>query len=510
MATGLDLSGGFTTSINNNQGGFVGVTQSPEGAFTVTSVTSTFLQENTNFNSSALSSKPITMSFAGAGFSDQNQTFNGAGTLGFSQSGRQGLSHVNTQIGTLLGGHSELVGWNEDGLLFELTTGPFAGQFFFAADPNAAGGPVDPSTGMPHDTTFNTFSNSSKIPFLLGTISVACFAANTLIATANGEVAVEDLKEGDELLTLSGVSKLVKWVGNRRVNCRRHPRPSEVMPVRIKAHAFGENLPLRDLLVSPGHSLYVDGVLIPAGFLVNGATVVQEEVDHIHYYHVELDAHDVVLAEGLPAESYLDDENRHAFSNGGEYAALHPDLDPKSWENACAPRVMAGPQLTEVRQRLIDQADKLGYHLIDETDVHLVADGEKIKPCHTVGMRHWFLVPAGARELQLNSNNGVPMHLIADHGDSRCLGVAVSEFKLDGATCELGQVFTGNPYPLESHNDLRWVWTDGSASLAIDLPSDAMSMVEVAVVMSMKSWSRKPSLSVVRSDASVAEIASAG
>jgi hypothetical protein len=510
MATGLDLSGGFTTSINGNQGGFVDATQSPGGAFTVTTVSSTFLHETGQLLGSALSSKPITMSFAGAGFSNQTQTFNGAGTLGYSRSDRGQIEHANGQIQTLLGGQLKLLGWNEDGLLFESTTGPFVGSFFFVADPNAAGGPVDPSTGMPHDTTFNTFSTSSKIPFLLGTISVACFAVNTLIATADGEVAVEDLKEGDKVLTLSGVSKPVKWVGNRRVNCRRHPRPNEVMPVRIKAHAFGENLPQRDLLVSPGHSLYVDGVLIPAGFLVNGATVVQEEVDHIHYYHIELDTHDVVLAEGLPAESYLDDENRHAFNNGGDYAALHPDLDPKSWENACAPRVMAGPQLTEVKQLLIDRADELGYHLIDETDVHLVVDGEKIKPCHTVGMRHWFLVPAGARELQLNSNNGVPMHLTADHGDSRCLGVAVSEFKLNGAACELGQVFTGNPYPLESHNDLRWVWTNGSASLAIELPADAMSMVEVAVVMSMKSWSRKPNLSVVRSDASIEEVASAG
>jgi hypothetical protein len=479
MATGLDLNGLNGLTFDAGDVSLVTATQSAGGAFNVTAANT----PGTNFAGAAGASSPMTFHVEG-NVNNSAQSLSRSPFIEFNLPGNS-YPAVNANM--------KLVGWNADGLLF---SGASGGEFLFIADPNAPSTPIS-SSGMPEDTAF-TANSSVPPPFGLSPITIACFATGTHIRTPRGETGVEALKVGDSVLTLSGVEQVVKWVGERRVNCRRHPRPNEVMPVRIKANAFGENLPLRDLLVSPGHSLYVDGVLIPAGFLVNGATVVQEEVEHIHYHHIELDAHDVVLAEGLPAESYLDDENRHAFNNAGEFAALHPDLDPKSWENACAPRVMAGPQLTEVRQRLIDQADGLGYHVIDDTDVHLLADGERIEPCHTVGERHWFIVPAGSREVRLNSNSGVPMQLIADHGDDRRLGIAVSEFKLDGAACELGQVFASNPYPLESHNDLSWVWTDGSVPLGLAVPADTPTMVELAVLMSMKSWSRKPNLSIVR------------
>ncbi len=92
--------------------------------------------------------------------------------------------------------------------------------------------------------------------------------------------------------------------------------------------AFGDGLPIRDLILSPGHAVFVDGVLVPVGPLVNGATIVQEEVESVRYFHVELDAHDVILAEGLPCESYLDDANRETFANSPQHTALHGRLDP--------------------------------------------------------------------------------------------------------------------------------------------------------------------------------------
>jgi hypothetical protein len=476
MANGLDLNGLNGEQIQANEFVFVGVTQSAGGAYQINSA----LGSLARFASSPTEKYtliPVNSSVQ----SNQSLAFLATVSPG-------GFSQPNGSAGL------KLVGWNEDGLLFAPIAHTGGGdEYVFIGDPNG------PTTvpGIPGNTVFGT-SSSVAAPFGLAPLTPACFAAGTHIRTVQGEIAVEELIVGDSVLTLSGAAKAIKWIGNRRVNGRRHPRPNEVMPVRVKAHAFGENLPLRDLLVSPGHSIYVDGVLIPAGFLLNGATVVQEDVETIYYYHIELDAHDIVLAEGLPAESYLDDENRHAFSNGADHTALHPDLDPKSWENACAPRVMAGPQLTDVKQRLIDQADGLGYHLLDATDVHLMADGVRIEPSHTAGSRHWFIVPAGSRNVLLNSNSGVPMQLIADHGDGRRLGIAVSELKANGKALALDQVLKANPYPIETHGDLSWVWTDGSASLEMTVPADAPTMVEVAFIMSMKSWSRKPTLSVVR------------
>jgi len=156
-------------------------------------------------------------------------------------------------------------------------------------------------------------------------ISAACFAAGTHILTHAGEVPVEALRIGDTLPTLrGGGGGTVRWLGFRNIDCRRHPRPQEVWPIRVQAGAFGPEVPRRDLWLSPDHAVYVGGdgedaapgVLIPVRYLVNGASIAQVEVSTVVYWHVELDRHDVVLAEGLPAESYLDTGNRSAFANG--------------------------------------------------------------------------------------------------------------------------------------------------------------------------------------------------
>ncbi len=152
-------------------------------------------------------------------------------------------------------------------------------------------------------------------------ITVACFAAGTRILTARGEVPVEALREGDLVQTLQRLSP-VRWIGRRRLDLRRHPRPWDAYPVRIAAGAFGLGMPHADLLVSPDHAIFVDGRLIPARHLLNGVTVVRQPVDEIVYFHVELAAHAVLLANGQPAESYLDTGNRGDFANDGYVATI--------------------------------------------------------------------------------------------------------------------------------------------------------------------------------------------
>jgi hypothetical protein len=150
-------------------------------------------------------------------------------------------------------------------------------------------------------------------------IIVACFQAGTHLLTERGEVAVEALREGDRMVTFSGrgdVLKPITWIGQRRIDLVTHEYPARARPVRIRAGAFGEAIPHRDLLVSPDHAIYVDGVLIPAKHLINGTTVVQDPgMEEAHYFHIELSEHDVLLAEGLTAESYLDTGNRDVFAD---------------------------------------------------------------------------------------------------------------------------------------------------------------------------------------------------
>lgn len=157
------------------------------------------------------------------------------------------------------------------------------------------------------------------------TIEMACFAAGTGITTATGRVPVEALRVGERVPTVSGRLATVRWIGHRALDLQRHPHPENVMPVRVRAGAFGEGTPARDLVLSPDHAVLVEGTLIPVRHLINGVSVTQDARTRVTYWHVELDRHDVLLAEGAACESYLDTGNRHAFE--GEAALdLHPDF----------------------------------------------------------------------------------------------------------------------------------------------------------------------------------------
>jgi T5SS/PEP-CTERM-associated repeat protein len=184
---------------------------------------------------------------------------------------------------------------------------------------------------------------------------MACFAEGVRILTERGEVPVEALEEGDVVLARFAGPSPVRWIGRRAVACARHPDPSKVHPVLIRAGAFGADRPCRDLRVSPDHAVYLPEarVLVPAKHLVNGASIVQVAVDAITYFHVELDAHDVLLSDGLPTESLLPGGDRSMFENGGPPVRLHPDFHALAWAaEGCAPLVVTGPALDAARARL--------------------------------------------------------------------------------------------------------------------------------------------------------------
>jgi Hint domain len=179
---------------------------------------------------------------------------------------------------------------------------------------------------------------------------VSCFAAGTLIETARGPVAVEALREGDLLPTLiAGELAPVVWIGWRTIDCAAHPDPSSVWPVRVAAGAFGAGAPVRDLWLSPDHAVYLNGVLVPVKHLINGGSIAREARVRVTYFHVELPAHDVIRAEGLPVETYLDVGDRDRFRTWE--GAVRPRRDPALvWEAAgAAPLVVTGPALAAAR-----------------------------------------------------------------------------------------------------------------------------------------------------------------
>ena len=279
-------------------------------------------------------------------------------------------------------------------------------------------------------------------------IEVACFAAGTRIATPHGAVAAEALRAGDAVLALQDGAwraARVRWVGRMAVDLIRHARPWHAAPIRIRAGAIAEGVPARDLWLSPDHAIFLDGVLIQAQALVNGATVVQEFPARIDYVHVELDRHAVLCAEGLAAESYLDTGNRAMFAGEPGVRPLHVDLaHATAWaERACAPLLLGGARVAAAHARVLERAQALGAVLTTAPALSVTREGAVVR---------------------LRSRSFVPAWL-GGSTDRRRLGVAVTSLRLGGRRLPRTAFGEGWHAP---EPGLRW--TDGDAVL--HLPRD--------------------------------------
>jgi hypothetical protein len=154
-------------------------------------------------------------------------------------------------------------------------------------------------------------------------LSGPCYCAGTCIMTDKGEVAVEELSIGDRVVTLSGSARPIKWIGQRAyAGLFAYGNPA-ILPVCFKAGSLGDGTPKRDLWVSPDHAMFIDGILIPAEDLVNGDGIVQADaVEEVRYFHVELDSHDVLLAEGAWSETFLDRQPHAVSQRAGLFRPL--------------------------------------------------------------------------------------------------------------------------------------------------------------------------------------------
>jgi len=155
----------------------------------------------------------------------------------------------------------------------------------------------------------------------------ACFLRGTHILTDVGYLKIEDLSIGDHTINLEGVAAKVKWIGRRTfTRGNTNSWPDAVHPIRVARSALEDNVPHADLYLSPGHSLLIDGNLIPVMHLVNGASIARAipcGLTDIEYFQIELATHEAIYAEGAPVETFLPTEGREVFSNFADYARLY-------------------------------------------------------------------------------------------------------------------------------------------------------------------------------------------
>jgi Hint domain len=334
-------------------------------------------------------------------------------------------------------------------------------------------------------------------------LSSVCYARGTLIKTPVAERPVETLCPGMQVIALADgdeVTRIVKWVGHRRIDLTRHPRPDTVAPIRIERGAFADNMPHTDLLLSPDHAVFVDGMLICIRQLVNGSTIRTERGwTAVDYYHVELDEHAILLAEGLPAESYLDTGNRGFFANSGASMMLHPDLTdvsdyPTREAASCAPFVWDEARVRPVWQRLADGAAAIGRPVprrvtTTDADLQLLVDRRPVKPVFSDSNRVIFLLPRSVGEVRLVSLAQSPTEARPWLEDRRRLGVRVQRIVLRGGDGLL-EIPVDHPdltcgwWAVERDGRIMSRWTNGEAVLSLP-PMRGTVMLEIHLAGSM-------------------------
>lgn len=301
-----------------------------------------------------------------------------------------------------------------------------------------------------------------------------CFARGTGILGPHGYRPVESLRPNDPVITANGERRPVRWIGWRTLDLG--PVAAQAArPVLILPNAFGPGKPAKILRLSPSHCIFVGGALIPAALLVNGATVLRDTATQAAtYFHIELDRHDILLAEGLACESYFDDGNR---------AAMYQEMGRRCpARKVYAPVVSSGARLAAARRTLHAAALAAGFSTRFQPALRGVAAGQSVVPeilRAETGRVARFDFAQPVRELILLSATATPADTDPESEDRRELGVCLGAVQ---------GVQLGAGWQARAAGDAG-TWMGARAALAWPRARATISLPLAAIA---QSWHRHP------------------
>ncbi|GBQ29380.1 hypothetical protein AA0472_2978 [Acetobacter estunensis NRIC 0472] len=280
----------------------------------------------------------------------------------------------------------------------------------------------------------------------LGTSAVlVCFLSGSMIRTSKGDVAVEDIQIGDQVVTFDwrnnqDVIRPVVWTGKGHCKVRFDlPDDEAGWPVRVLKDAIADEVPYKDMLITAEHCLFFEDKFVPVRMLVNGRSIFYDKsITSYDYYHVETERHSVITTDGMLTESYLDTGNRRSFRQEGKVVLLGGT--PRSWEEHGAADLSVSREIVEPLFRHLEaRAETSGLTntatalvLTEDADLHLVTtDGRVIRQARQANGYAMFMIPSNITSVRIASRTCRPSDTIGPFvDDRRHLGVLVGEVSL--------------------------------------------------------------------------------
>ncbi|MGF1275344.1 Hint domain-containing protein [Acetobacter pasteurianus] len=389
-------------------------------------------------------------------------------------------------VSTVISGFNGTSGGDSDGIVLDgIKEGDVQDISYDANDPNKLWINLknNHSIGLTIDGV-SQYGNALVVGDDGNLIYEVCFLRGSMIRTPKGDIAVENLLSGDEVIaydsnTQQAITRPVVWIGKAQCSVRSHlPDDEAGYPVRVCKNAIADGVPYKDMLITAEHCLFFDGKFVPVRMLVNGVSIFYDKsITSYDYYHVETAQHSVITADGMLTESYLDTGNRRVFHQKGtviRFRSARHDWEKDAAAPLCVERAFVEPLFHKLAARNNFAAPPItSSERTDDPYLHLITDnGTMLRPIRQDGQRYNFMLPANTHSVRIVSRANRPADVIGPFvDDRRLMGVAISDVLLLSAQQQHKITAHLQAQKPDGWHDTDWTdcaWTNGNAELPLE------------------------------------------